>query len=165
MTYRLASRSRRNLEGVHPDLVRVVERAIEITRVDFAVIEGLRSIERQRELVARGSSRTLDSRHLMQPDGYGHAVDVMAVGDLDGDGDVDAQDRSRAWDRDWYYLISVAMERAALELGVEIRWGGRFKGFFDGPHFELDPVAALASGPDQLPHGTAVPEAGGSVRA
>lgn len=73
MAYRLGKRSRQHLVGVHPDLVRVVERAINITSVDFTVLEGLRAIERQRRLLSSGASTTLRSRHLT-----GHAVDLGA---------------------------------------------------------------------------------------
>ena len=73
MAYRLGLRSRARLRGVHPDLVRVVTRAIEITDVDFTVLEGVRSLSRQRQLVAQGASKTMRSRHLT-----GHAVDLGA---------------------------------------------------------------------------------------
>jgi peptidoglycan L-alanyl-D-glutamate endopeptidase CwlK len=134
---RFSTRSRRALAGVHPDLVLVVSRGLLYSPHDFAVTEGLRSVERQRELVIKGWSRTYHSRHLLQPDGYGHAVDIVAVGDLDGDGDRDAQDRALTWDRQIYTQIADGMARAAHELGIGIRWGGEFRSFFDGPHFEL----------------------------
>jgi peptidoglycan L-alanyl-D-glutamate endopeptidase CwlK len=137
VTFSLSNRSRAQLVGVHPDLRRVVERALELTAVDFAIVEGLRSLARQKTLVAKGASKTLASKHLLQVDGWGHAVDAMAVGDLDGDGDVDAQDKGRTWDPAVYAQIAEAFDAAAAELGVAIRWGGRFKSFFDGPHFEL----------------------------
>ena len=97
---------------------------------------------RQRDLVARGSSLTLHSMHLPQPDGYGHAVDLVAVGDLDGDGDIDAQDKALTWEPGLYGAIAEAMGTAARDIGVSIRWGGTFKThrgrpYFDGPHFEL----------------------------
>lgn len=120
--FKLSRRSLAALSGVHPDLVRVVQRAIEITPVDFVVTEGLRNFERQRALVAAGASRTTKSRHLT-----GHAVDVAAwVG-----GEV-------RWDWPLYERIANAMKRAAGELGVLIVWGGDWASFRDGPHFELD---------------------------
>ncbi len=145
--FSLSARSFAKLEGVHPDLVRVVKRAIELSPIDFGVTEGLRDIERQRELKAKGFSKTLDSKHLKQSDGYGHAVDLIAVGDLDIDGDIDAQDKSLTWLPAIYGTMNIAMVQAATELGVKIRWGGTFKvisgvdgklvPFFDGPHWEL----------------------------
>ena len=72
--FHLGTRRRARLEGVHPDLVRVVERAIELTEVDFTVLEGLRNVSRQKELVAAGASQTMNSRHLT-----GHAVDLGAL--------------------------------------------------------------------------------------
>lgn len=142
MTFKLSARSIGRIEGVHPDLIRVVERAIRYSPYDFAVVEGLRTLARQRVLVAKGFSKTLHSKHLVQPDGYGHAVDIVAVGDLDRDGDIDAQDRVRTWDRTIYTDISHAVLGAAVELGVRVRWGGSFKTrdgrpWFDGPHFEV----------------------------
>jgi peptidoglycan L-alanyl-D-glutamate endopeptidase CwlK len=137
MTFHLGERSRSKLAGVHPELVGVVERALALSSVDFAVTEGVRSYDRQVKLRAEGKSQTLNSKHLPQKDGFAHAVDVMAVGDLDGDGDVDAHDKGRTWDREQYEAIAKAFDQAALERGVAIRWGGRFKSFFDAPHFEL----------------------------
>jgi len=120
MAYVLSARSRARLAGVHADLVRVVERAIETTEVDFAVLEGLRSKERQAELVEAGASKTLNSRHLT-----GHAVDLGAwVGGI-------------RWDWPLYHRIAKAMKAAAGELGVPLEWGGDWRRFKDGPHFQL----------------------------
>lgn len=140
--FTFGKRSRERLEGVHPDLVRVAELGLELSPYDFAVAEGKRTRARQAELVASGASMTMDSKHLEQADGWAHALDVVAVGDLDADGDVDAQDKARTWDPDVYTAINSAMQQAAAELGVKIRWGGTFKRrdgrpFFDGPHFEI----------------------------
>lgn len=121
-TFRLSKRSLSRLEGVHPELVRVVKRAIEITPVDFAVTEGLRTRERQAELVEAGASRTMNSRHLT-----GHAVDLVAI--------VNGKVR---WDWPLYPHIATAMKAAAKELGVVIVWGGDWKSLQDGPHYELD---------------------------
>jgi len=122
MRYQLGQRSRERLQGVHPDLVRVVERAIELTSVDFTVLEGLRTTDRQKTLVAAGASKTMNSRHIT-----GHAVDLGAY----VDGQVD-------WSWPLYERIAAAMKLAAKELNVMIVWGGDWRTFEDGPHFELD---------------------------
>lgn len=121
MTYALSERSLRRLEGVHPDLVRVVKRAIEITPVDFAVTEGLRTKEKQEQLVKAGASKTMRSRHLT-----GHAVDLAAV--------IGSEAR---WDWALYPQLANAMKSAANELNVPIEWGGDWVSFKDGPHFQL----------------------------
>lgn len=121
MTFKLSQRSRDKLNGVDARLVRLVERAIEITEVDFAVTEGFRTPERQKELVSKGFSQTLKSKHLT-----GHAVDLAAF--VDG---------KVSWEKPFYYKIADAMKKAAEEQQVAMRWGGDFKSFFDGPHFEL----------------------------
>jgi len=120
--FKLGKRSIERLQGVHPDLVRVVERAIDLTPVDFTVLEGLRSPERQQTLVASGASQTLNSRHIT-----GHAVDLGAWVDNQVD-----------WSWPLYAKIANAMKAAANELGIAIVWGGDWRTFKDGPHFELD---------------------------
>lgn len=120
MGYVLGIRSRQRLSGVHPDLVAVVERAIQITEVDFTVLEGLRSRDRQKELVAKGASKTMNSRHLT-----GHAVDLAPW-------PIDWNDLSR------FKLVADAMKQASEELDVPVIWGGDWRTFYDGPHFELD---------------------------
>lgn len=122
MTFVLSKRSEANLSGVHPALVSVVRRALEISEVDFAVIEGLRTKERQEELVKAGASQTMNSRHLT-----GHAVDLAAV--VGG---------TIRWDWPLYDKIAKAVKTAATELKVAVDWGGDWKTFKDGPHFELD---------------------------
>jgi len=124
----LLPRDRERLQGVHRDLVRVVERARQA--VPFIVTEGLRSRERQAQLVAIGASRTMNSRHLT-----GHAVDLADWLD-DGDGAVE-QGEIR-WDWPLYEQIGAAVKAAAKELGVPIIWGGDWVSFRDGPHVELD---------------------------
>ena len=121
MSYALGDRSRQHLEGVHPDLVKVVERAIQITPVDFTVLEGLRTIQRQQELLKSGATTTLKSRHIT-----GHAVDLGAF--VDG---------GVRWDWPLYYKIAAAVKQAAKEVGVPIEWGGDWKTFKDGPHYQL----------------------------
>lgn len=117
MTYRLSSRSLGNLEGVHPNLVAVVKRAIEITEADFVVIEGLRTKERQRELVATKKSRTMNSRHLT-----GHAVDIAPY--------------PITWEKSAFVPIVEAMKKAAEELGVDVIHG--YDWGWDSPHHELN---------------------------
>lgn len=117
----LTKSSLKRLKGVHPDLVAVVMRAAEITDQPFQVSEGLRTVARQRQLVRRGASKTMNSRHLS-----GHAIDLVAmIG-------------SRvSWEVPLYYVIADAMKRAAKELGIPLEWGGDWRSFFDGPHFQL----------------------------
>lgn len=154
MTYKLGTKSRRELKGVHPDMVRLVEAAIKITKQDFTVYDGARTIAEQREYVRRGTSKTMRSRHLVQKDGLGHAVDLVPW--------INGQAR---WEWGAVWPIAVAMASASKKLGIKIVWGGvwdrtmdqydarsvaalkraveaykvRHKGsdFLDGPHFEL----------------------------
>lgn len=121
MPYSLGKQSRQKLSGVHPDLIKVAERAIQITPVDFVILEGLRTAQRQKELKASGATTTLKSRHLT-----GHAIDLGAF--------VGGEIR---WDWPLYYKIAAAVKQAAEEVGVPIEWGGDWKSFPDGPHFQL----------------------------
>ena len=121
MSFQLSEKSLRRLDGVHPDLVKVVKRAIEITPVDFVVIEGLRTKARQAYLLDAGKSRTMNSYHLT-----GHAVDIAPI--VDG---------KVSWDWKYFHVLSDAMKQAASELGVELTWGGSWKTFPDGPHFQI----------------------------
>lgn len=118
----LGTVSKKNLSGVHPDLVKIVEKAIKLSEVDFRVTEGIRSRQRQIELVKKGASQTLASRHIT-----GHAVDVVAL--------IEGQIR---WDWPLYDKIAKAFKQASKELNIPIVWGGDWKSFKDGPHFELD---------------------------
>jgi len=146
--YKLGPASKKELQGVHPDLVAVVQRAIEITVQDFSVHDGIRTLAEQKKLVAAGASQTLDSRHIT-----GHAVDLVPY--------VNGKLR---WEWDPIYMIADAVRVAAQELGTPIRWGGAWdvefttssespedlvaqyvarrkaaglRAFIDGPHFEL----------------------------
>ena len=119
--FRLSRRSLARLDGVHPDLVRVVKLAIELTEVDFGVTEGTRTIEKQREYVASGASKTMNSRHLT-----GHAVDVVAY--------IGSQ---VSWEWPLYEKIAAAFRQASRELNIPVEWGGDWKTLKDGPHFQL----------------------------
>lgn len=121
-------RSEANLRGVHPRLTAVVRRAAEIVAssndsLGFIVTEGLRTTVRQAQLLKAGATRTMNSRHLT-----GHAVDLAAT----VAGDV-------RWDWPLYASLAGAMKRAAHEQGTVLTWGGDWKTFKDGPHFEIDP--------------------------
>jgi peptidoglycan LD-endopeptidase CwlK len=118
-----SKRSLTNLKGIHPDLRRVIDRALQESPLDFSVIEGLRTLERQKQLIEQGASKTLKSRHLT-----GHAVDLLPIGP-DGKG-------AFAWPL--YDQLGPAVKRAAKAEGVPIIWGGDWTSFRDGPHFELD---------------------------
>lgn len=151
MSYTLSARSLKALEGVHPDLVRVVGHVIEDSPIDFVVIEGVRTKARQAQLVASGASQTMDSRHIPGDDGLGHAVDLAAwVGEI-------------RWDMGLYYQIAATVQKVSRYAGVPIRWGGAWvrldtatktpaqlvadyaasarlagkKAFIDAPHIEL----------------------------
>lgn len=123
--YTLGVRSRARLKGVHPDLVKVVERAINLTTVDFTVLEGVRDPMRQKKLVEAGASQTMNSRHIPGADGFAKAVDLGAWVDDQVD-----------WSWPLYAKINDAMQEAAKQVGVDITWGGDWK-MRDGPHFEL----------------------------
>ena len=147
--YKLSQRSLDRLDGVKPELVDVVKRAIELTTIDFGVVQGLRTEEEQKALVEKGASKTMKSKHLT-----GNAVDLMAY--IGGRG---------CWELNVYDEIADAMKAAAIELGVSIRWGAAWtvsdlrewegtaedamnsyvdvrraegrRPFIDAPHFEL----------------------------
>jgi len=149
MSFKLSTRSLGKLEGVDSRLIDVVERAIELTKVDFGVIYGMRTLEEQEKLVAAGKSQTMKSNHLI-----GKAVDLMAY--VDGKG---------VWELNVYDDLCDAMKEAAEELGTPIKWGAAWsegdirtypgtaeeammkyidlrrsqgrRPFIDGPHFEL----------------------------
>ena len=120
--FKLSAKSLDRLKGLHPDIVKVVKRTIEITGSDFSVGEGLRTITRQKELFKQGATKTMNSRHLT-----GHAVDLFA---LDEDGKV-------TWDWKYYYPLAAAVKQAAKDVGVSIEWGGDWSKFKDGPHYQL----------------------------
>jgi len=122
MPFKLSERSLSRMRGVDPDLVAIVHRAIELTPIDFMVTEGLRTRERQKQLVAAGASRTMNSRHII-----GQAIDFAAI----VDGDV-------RWDWPLYAKIAPAFKQAAKELGHRITWGGDWPRFRDGPHIQIE---------------------------
>ena len=123
MTFRFGKRSESNLVGVHPDLVRVMRRAIRVSPIDFVVIEGLRTIERQHQLVADGASRTMKSRHI-----HGFAVDLAPI-------DPTTKKVSFKWDL--YYTLIPAVRKAATDERVKLEFGADWAKFPDAPHVQL----------------------------
>ena len=119
--FQLSERSHQRLQGVHPDLVKVVERAIAISDLDFMVTEGLRTAAQQAKYVAAGRSQTKNSRHLT-----GHAVDLAVL--LNGE---------LTWEWKHYAHLGGIMKEAAKQVGVKIEWGGDWRTLRDGPHFQL----------------------------
>jgi peptidoglycan L-alanyl-D-glutamate endopeptidase CwlK len=154
MTFRLSQRSLDRLEGVHPDMTAVVERAIQLSKVDFGVTQGVRTLDEQKANVAAGRSQTMRSKHLLQQTGFSHAVDVVAYVGSDV-----------SWELNLYDDICDAFKEAAKEVGCSIKWGAAWsegdirtylgtsedammayvdlrrsqgrRPFIDAPHFEL----------------------------
>ena len=147
MGFKLGKKSLSNLKGVHPDLVKVVNRAIQLTECDFTVTEGLRTKATQALYVKQGKSQTMNSKHL-----DGLAVDLAAW--VNG---------TINWNFDYYFKIADAVRKASIELGIKVKWGGAWrylndydssrkaydayiaerkklgkKPFLDGVHFEID---------------------------
>lgn len=152
-TFNLGVASRAQLVGVNPKLVGLVERALQLSEIDFAVNDGVRTLEEQKELLKHGATTTLHSKHLPHPDGYGWAVDLVPW--IGG---------KKVWSWPPIYKIASAMQQASREYDVEITWGGVWdrlmseldrgpealakavqgyevrhpgKDFIDGPHFQL----------------------------
>lgn len=119
--YKLSKRSENNLVGVNADLVKIVRLALTLSTVDFGITEGLRSRERQKQLLAQGKSQTMNSRHIT-----GHAVDVVAY-----------LGSQVSWEWKYYEQIASAFKKAAAELNIPVEWGGDWKTLKDGPHFQL----------------------------
>lgn len=126
MSIILSQKSLTKLEGAHPDLVRVVKRAAALSSIDFTVLEVLRTPARQKELVAKGASKTLRSRHLPGADGKSRAIDIAPM---------DGGQVSWAWPL--YHKLAPIIKQAAKDEGVPIEWGGDWKSFRDGPHWQL----------------------------
>jgi peptidoglycan LD-endopeptidase CwlK len=122
----LDNKSLIKLDGAHPDLAKVVHRAAELSDMKFTVLEVLRTLARQKELVAKGASKTMRSRHLPGADGKSRAVDIAP---LDG-GQI-------SWSWPLYNRLAPIIKQAALEMNVPIEWGGDWRSFKDGPHWQL----------------------------
>jgi len=149
MSFKLSSRSKGRLEGINPKLIEVVKTAITLTKVDFGVTCGMRTVEEQEKLVASGASQTMKSKHL-----EGRAVDLVAyIGP------------NVTWSLNKYDEIADAMAAAAKQKGVALKWGAAWtvgniadwdgsmedamntyvdvrrsqgrRPFIDAPHFEM----------------------------
>ena len=122
MTTRVFSeKSKAKLQGVDPRLVKVTELALQRSPFDFGITCGLRTVEEQKELVAKGASKTMKSKHI-----EGRAIDFVVY--ING---------KPNWDIDNYQKVAQAFKQAASEAGIEIEWGGDWKTFKDGPHIQL----------------------------
>ena len=121
MARKWSNASLSKLQGIHPDLRRVMDRALQEAAIDFRVLEGLRTLARQKQLVASGASQTLRSRHLT-----GHAVDIAPL--VGG---------KVSWDWPLYHRLAPAVKLASQAEGVAIEWGGDWRSFPDGPHWQL----------------------------
>ena len=126
--FSFSKRSLDNLVSVNEDLVKVVHRALELSEIDFTVVEGIRTKERQVELVNQGKSKTMNSYHIPNSNG-GRAVDLYPF----YDGKVQVNAPHNQWAK-----IAKAMKAAANELGVTITWGGDWKSFVDTPHYQIE---------------------------
>ena len=122
MGFKLSQRSLNKMIGVNPKLVEVVKLAITKSPLDFSVSEGLRTVERQKELVAQKKSQTMKSRHIV-----GEAVDICVL--VDGKAN---------WDFENYRKVADVFKECAKELGVKITWGGEWTSLKDGPHFQIE---------------------------
>lgn len=127
--YRFSQRSLNNLKGVHPKLVELMTDALSRVPYDFIVTEGLRTPSRQKALLTQGKSKTLNSYHLPQKDGYGHAVDIAIIPPWGG----------VTWENKFYEEEASVILRLAKEKGLQITWGGVWKSLCDTPHFQLEP--------------------------
>lgn len=125
--FKLSVNSLNKLKDVEPKLIAVAVRALQLSPVDFGVTCGLRTLEEQQKLYNEGKSKTLNSKHLPGKRGLAEAIDVAAY--VDG---------KITWYYPEYEKIAVAFKQAAKELNVPIKWGGDFKSFKDGVHYQLD---------------------------
>ena len=138
--YKFSQRSKDRLKGVHPDLVMCVQQAMDKQIMDFSVVEGLRSQERQQDLFNKGFSKTLKSKHLRQSDGFGHAVDLYPYPiNMAKVNNNDVREIAR------FSLLAGVVLSCAYDIGITVVWGGDWDSdgqtldhsFFDAPHFQL----------------------------
>lgn len=123
----LSVKDEQRLKRAHPDLAKIVRRCAVITKVPFVILQSDRTIEEQRANVRKGVSQTMKSRHLISADGMVRAVDIAPLGP---DGKV-----SFAWPL--YHQLAPFMKQAAKDVKVPVEWGGDWRTFKDGPHWQL----------------------------
>lgn len=133
MSFYFSQTSKDKLKGVHPDLIRCVEKALSYGIMDFAIVQGVRTKEQQEELFSQGRTKpgkivtwTKQSKHLRQADDWGHAIDIVPV--IKGRLDWNTEEN--------FTTLAALMFRAAMELNALIAWGG-FWTEKDRPHFEI----------------------------
>lgn len=124
--HKFSQRSLERLSACHKDLQKVAHRALELSKHDFGITEGLRTIERQKELFESGASTTMNSRHLENENGVSEALDIGVY-----------IESGLTWEIGYYRQVAQAFFDAAIELGIPIEWGGLWRTFVDGPHFQL----------------------------
>lgn len=125
--FKFSKRSLDNLVGVNEALIKIVHKALEISEIDFTVVEGVRTLEKQKEYVAKGVSKTMNSYHIPNKNG-GRAVDLYPY----YNGSVQINNTDDKW-----AMIYCAMMQAAKEYGETITWGGSWK-FIDKPHYQIE---------------------------
>jgi len=134
MPFAFSKKSSNRLKGVHPDLVRVMQEAIRISPVDFGISQGVRTLDEQRKLYAKGRTEpgpkvtnTMQSKHLIQKGGYGEAVDIVCY-----------LGSEITWSEKYYFEVADCVKEVAKKLNIPILWGGDFNGSFrDYPHYEI----------------------------
>ena len=124
--HRFSQKSKDMLSTCSEDLERVATLALKYSPYDFGITEGVRTIERQKELFDSGKSKTMNSRHLPNSNGDSEALDIAIY--VNG---------KITWDIGYYRKVAQAFFRAAIDLGVQTEWGGLWRTFIDGPHFQL----------------------------
>lgn len=120
--FRLSEKSLKILATVDPKLQNLIKASIANSPYDFKVIEGIRTLERQKELFAQGFTKTLKSYHLR-----GKAVDIAVI--VNG---------KVTWDFKFYKPVADHIKQEARKLGYIITWGGDWKSIKDGPHFQIE---------------------------
>ena len=129
MSYSFGKNSLKNRAGINPDLISVLDRAVEISIYDFGIPQsgGLRTAIQQKKLFDEGLSQADGFRHKSHHQS-GNAVDVFAI---------DPDTGKASWDHEHLAVVAAAILQSASELGIEVQWGGLWKGFCDRPHFQL----------------------------